>query len=88
MSPSFSVKTGSQVLRAGGALDEALRGKSLELIMQKGFWKSPLTARKYVGLLVAMVGKEFRDEVARRHAGFVQDAEEVLGERPSSLRLA
>jgi hypothetical protein len=75
-------------LRAGGALDEALRGTSLELIMQKGFWKSPLTAQKYVGLLVAMVGKEFRDEVARRHAGFVQDAEEVLGERPSLLRLA
>jgi hypothetical protein len=56
--------------------------------MQKGFWKSPLTARKYVGLLVAMVGKEFRDEVMRRHAGFVQDTGEVHDERPSSLRLA
>ena len=80
----------SHGLRAREILNEVLRGASLEFIMQKRYWKGPLAAWKYVGLLLAMVGREFQGGVTRRHTGFVQDMEEVHGGRvrPSSLRLA
>ena len=53
-------------LRAGGALFMALSGKSLADIMLQGFWKSPETARHYVGLLERIVGDEFARAV-REH---------------------
>jgi hypothetical protein len=54
-------------LRAGGALAMALEGKSLKDIMAQGFWASPSTALRYVGLLSEIIGPEFLDEVRRRH---------------------
>ena len=53
-------------LRAGGALFMALSGKSLADIMLQGFWKSPDTARRYIGLLENIVGDEFASAV-REH---------------------
>ena len=53
-------------LRAGGALFMALSGKSLADIMLQGFWKSPETARRYIGLLERIVGDEFARAV-REH---------------------
>ena len=53
-------------LRAGGALFMALSGKSLADIMLQGFWKSPDTARRYIGLLERIVGDEFALAV-RKH---------------------
>ena len=50
-------------LRAGGALHMALRGKSLTDIMTQGFWKSPQTALKYIGILEELVGDEFKAAV-------------------------
>lgn len=57
-------------LRAGGALFMALSGKSLADIMLQGFWKSPDTARRYIGLLERIVGDEFA--LAVRKHGIVQ----------------
>ena len=54
-----------QGLRAGGALFMALSGKSLADIMLQGFWKSPDTARHYIGLLERIVGDEFALAVQR-----------------------
>jgi hypothetical protein len=54
-------------LRAGGALTMALEGKSIEDIMAQGFWASPQSAMKYVGILSEVIGKEFLEEVRRRH---------------------
>ena len=53
-------------LRAGGALFMALSGKSLADIMLQGFWKSPETARRHIGLLERIVGDEFALAV-RKH---------------------
>ena len=53
-------------LRAGGALFMALSGKSLADIMLQGFWRSPETARRYIGLLERIVGDEFALAV-RKH---------------------
>ena len=48
------------------ALFMALSGKSLADIMLQGFWKSPDTARRYIGLLERIVGDEFALAV-RKH---------------------
>ena len=53
-------------LRAGGALDMALAGKSLADIMAQGFWKSPTTARHYIGVLERIVGADFAKAVRER----------------------
>ena len=47
----------------------ALSGKSLADIMLQGFWKSPETARRYIGLLERIVGDEFA--LAVREHGIV-----------------
>ena len=56
----------------------ALSGKSLADIMLQGFWKSPDTARRYIGLLERIVGDEFALAV-RKHgivpAGRLQGSE-------------
>ena len=41
----------------------ALRGKSLADIMTQGFWKSPHTALKYIGMLEQLIGDEFKAAV-------------------------
>ena len=46
-------------LRAGGALDRALKGDDLKEIMLQGFWKKPATALHYIGMLEAIAGPEF-----------------------------
>lgn len=56
-------------LRAGGALAMAMEGESLTDIMLQGFWKSPKTALHYIGLLKAVVGKEFMEALERSKDG-------------------
>ena len=46
-------------LRAGGALDMAREGKVLKEVMLQGFWRSPKTALRYIGLLEGIIGQEF-----------------------------
>ena len=53
-------------LRAGGALHMALMGRSLKDIMTQGFWKSPHTALKYIGMLEQLIGDEFKAAVRDR----------------------
>ena len=56
-------------LRAGGALAMAMEGESVTDIMLQGFWKSPKTALHYIGLLKAVVGKEFMEALERSKEG-------------------
>ena len=56
-------------LRAGGALAMAMEGESITDIMLQGFWKSPKTALHYIGLLKAVVGKEFMEALERSKDG-------------------
>ena len=44
----------------------ALRGKSLTDIMTQGFWKSPHTALRYIGMLEELIGDEFKAAVRDR----------------------
>lgn len=53
-------------LRAGGALNMALEGAGLREIMAQGYWKSPETARHYIGLLVNIIGPEFEEAIANK----------------------
>ena len=53
-------------LRAGGALCLAMEGASLWEVMLQGFWSSPKTARRYVGILEAIIGQEFKDAMKSR----------------------
>lgn len=50
-------------LRAAGALTMALRGDSITDIMLQGYWKSPVMARRYVGLLRLVAGDAFDREM-------------------------
>ena len=47
----------------------AMEGESLTDIMLQGFWKSPKTALHYIGLLKAVVGKEFMEALERSKRG-------------------
>ena len=58
-------------LRAGGALHMALMGKSLRDIMVQGFWRSPKTALRYIGMLEKLIGQEFKDAV--RDKGYLKE---------------
>ena len=62
----------------------ALRGKSLADIMTQGFWKSPHTALKYIGILEELIGDEFKAAV--RDRGFLKSLPgSVLGVRKSAI---
>ena len=58
-------------LRAGGALHMALMGRSLRDIMVQGFWRSPKTALRYIGMLEKLIGQEFKDAV--RDKGYLKE---------------
>ena len=47
----------------------AMEGESITDIMLQGFWKSPKTALHYIGLLKAVVGKEFMEALERSKDG-------------------
>ena len=53
-------------LRAGGALCLAMDGASLREVMLQGFWNSPKTAMRYVGILESIIGQEFKDAMKSR----------------------
>ena len=53
-------------LRAGGAIDKALSGASLQEIMLQGFWKSPASALRYIGMVELLVKEDMTAAVRAR----------------------
>jgi len=53
-------------LRAGGAIDKALSGASLQEIMLQGFWKSPASALRYLGMVELLVEEDMTAAVQAR----------------------
>ena len=63
-------------LRAGGAIDRALSGASLREIMLQGFWKSPASALRYIGMIGLLVQEDMTAAVRSRLSR--EQAEEAI----------